>query len=60
MIPDHSIFSPDFKAVLMRKNEEVEVVVDKDSFLTGYVEGRKYPFRILPNPLLSFLNSKNR
>ncbi|XP_065063396.1 ADAM 17-like protease [Rhopilema esculentum] len=39
MIPDHSIFSPDFKAVLIRKNDEVEVAVDKDSFLTGYVEG---------------------
>ena len=39
LVPDHSIFSPDFHAVIMRDNEEIEFPLDKDSFMSGYVEG---------------------
>ena len=39
LVPDHSIFSPDFQAVLKRDNEEIVIPLDKDSFMSGYVEG---------------------
>lgn len=39
LVPDHSIFSPDFKAVLQRDDKEIEIDLDKDSFMKGYVEG---------------------
>ena len=39
LIPDESIFSNDFAAVLVQDDEEIEIPVDKDSFMTGYLEG---------------------
>jgi len=39
LVPDHSIFSPDFHAVIQRDDEEIELPLDKDSFMSGYVEG---------------------
>ena len=40
LIPDESIFSNDFAAVLVQDDEEIEIPVDKDSFMTGYLEGK--------------------
>eukprot|EP00112_Aurelia_sp_Birch-Aquarium-sp1_P006413 Seg1709.3 transcript_id=Seg1709.3/GoldUCD/mRNA.D3Y31 product="ADAM 17-like protease" protein_id=Seg1709.3/GoldUCD/D3Y31 len=39
LVPDESIFSNDFAAVLVRDDEEIEIPLDKDNFMTGYLEG---------------------